>query len=161
MHCYPVVAPVLGQSTEIIIVDNAFSDFSMDAVTSTWPHIQVIKNYLNLGFATASNIGTKAPAGNHFLFLNLDCVLAASAVRRMLETVDSVENVGMVRGVIDTDGTGQGGSRRAVLTPWCSLVRVTGLSRFAGHWPRLFYVFHLHKQPLGAASIEIETISGS
>lgn len=156
------VASALGQSSEIIIVDNASADFSTDAAASTWPHINIIRNDLNLGFATACNIGAKVAVGNHFLFLNPDCVLAADAVQRMLEAADSIEDVGMVGGLlVDPDGTEQGGGRRAVPTPWRSLVRATGLSRFADRWPRLFYDFHLHKQPLPAAPIEVEAISGA
>ena len=156
------VASAVSQSTEIIIVDNASADMSTDAVASTWPHIKIIKNDSNLGFATACNIGAKAATSSNFLFLNPDCVLAADAVQKMLEAADSAENVGMVGGLlIDPDGTEQGGGRRAVPTPWRSLVRATGLSRFADRWPRLFFDFHLHKQPLPAAPIEVEAISGA
>ena len=156
------VASALSQSTEIIIVDNASADMSTDAIVATWPHIKIIKNDSNLGFATACNIGAKAATSSNFLFLNPDCVLAADAVQKMLEAADSAENVGMVGGLlIDPDGTEQGGGRRAVPTPWRSLVRATGLSRFADRWPRLFFDFHLHKQPLPAAPIEVEAISGA
>jgi len=156
------VASALGQSAEIIIVDNASADFSTDAIVSSWPHIKIVKNSSNLGFATACNIGMRVATGSHFLFLNPDCVLAADAVQGMLEATDSAENVGMVGGLlVDKDGTEQGGGRRAVPTPWRSLVRATGLSRFADRWPRLFFDFHLHKQPLPAAPIEVEAISGA
>ncbi len=156
------VASALGQSAEIVIVDNASADFSTDAIASSWPHIKIIKNGSNLGFAAACNIGARAATGSHFLFLNPDCVLAEDAVQRMLEGADSVKDVGMVGGLlVDPDGTEQGGGRRAVPTPWRSLVRATGLSRFADRWPRLFYDFHLHKQPLPAAPIEVEAISGA
>ena len=156
------VASALDQSAEIIIVDNASADLSTDTVTAQWPHIRIIRNDSNLGFAAACNIGAKAATGNHFLFLNPDCVLAPDAVQRMLEVADSTENVGMVGGLlVDPDGTEQGGGRRAVPTPWRSLVRATGLSRFANRWPRLFYDFYLHKQPLPASPIEVEAISGA
>ncbi len=156
------VASALGQSAEIIIVDNASADFSVDAVASKWPHIKIIKNNSNLGFAAACNIGASSATGAYFLFLNPDCVLDADAVPSMLTAADSMENVGMVGGLlVNPDGTEQGGGRRAVPTPWRSFVRATGLSRFADRWPRLFYDFHLYKLPLPAAPIEVEAISGA
>lgn len=94
------VASALSQSTEIIIVDNASADMSTYAVASAWPHIKIIKNDSNLGFATACNIGAKAATCSNFLFLNPDCVLAADAVQKMLEAADSAENVGMVGGFL-------------------------------------------------------------
>lgn len=156
------VASALPQSAEIIIVDNGSADFSLDAVASTWPQIKIIKNDKNLGFAAACNIGAVAATSEYFLFLNPDCALAVDAVQMMLEAAESDDRVGMVGGLlIDPDGTEQGGGRRAVPTPWRSLVRATGLSRFADRWPRLFFDFHLHKQPLPPTPIEVEAISGA
>jgi len=40
-------------------------------------------------------------------------------------------------------------------------VRAFGLQRFANRWPKLFYDFHLHKQPLPDSPIEVEAISGA
>ncbi len=156
------VASVLSQSAEVIIVDNASADFSTVAIASQWPHIKIIKNDSNLGFATACNIGVRVATGSHFLFLNPDCVLSADAVQRMLEATDLFENVGMVGGLlVEPDGTEQGGARRAVPTPWRSFVRATGFAHFSDRWPRLFYDFYLHKQPLPAAPVEVEAISGA
>lgn len=156
------VASALPQASEIIIIDNASTDSSINDVVSTWPNIRVINNSQNLGFAAACNIGVKAATGKYFLFLNPDCVLATDTVQRMLEAADSVDSVGMVGGLlVDPDGMEQGGSRRAIPTPWRSLVRVTGLSRFAGSCPHLFYDFYLHKEPLPSVPIEVEAISGA
>ena len=55
----------------------------------------------------------------------------------------------------------QPGGRRAVPTPWRSFVRAFGLARFSERWPRLFFDFHLHKQPLPEKAIEVEAISGA
>jgi GT2 family glycosyltransferase len=63
--------------------------------------------------------------------------------------------------LLNPDGSEQGGGRRAIPTPWRSFVRAFGLSRFAKHWPRLFFDFHLHKQPLPTQPIEVEAISGA
>jgi GT2 family glycosyltransferase len=40
-------------------------------------------------------------------------------------------------------------------------VRAFGLSRFADRWPKLFFDFHLHTQPLPTHPIEVEAISGA
>jgi len=48
-----------------------------------------------------------------------------------------------------------------VPTPWRSFVRGFGLSRLAGRWPRLFSDFHLHREPLPDAPVEVEAVSGA
>ena len=68
----------------------------------------------------------------------------------------------MVGGLLlNPDGTEQGGGRRAVPTPWRSFVRAFGLYRLSQRWPKLFFDFYQHKQPLPDKPIEVEAISGA
>ncbi len=146
---------------EIIVVDNASSDGSLDGLSES-PCIRVIRNPYNVGFAAACNVGMQASSAAFFLFLNPDCCFDPGAVATLLAALQSGEQVGMVGGLlINEDGSEQGGGRRAVPTPWRSFVRAFGLQRFAGRWPKLFYDFHLHKQPLPDEPIEVEAISGA
>jgi GT2 family glycosyltransferase len=79
-----------------------------------------------------------------------------------LEALRLDNSVGMVGPLLmNTDGTEQGGARRAVPTPWRSFVRAFGLARLSNRWPRLFFDFYLNKQPLPEDSIEVEAISGA
>jgi GT2 family glycosyltransferase len=159
------VSSGLNQVEQIIIVDNASSDSSLlrlDALYSRNSKLQIIRNSKNLGFAAACNIGTKAAECRYLLYLNPDCILAPGAVEGLVQTLEARPDVGMVGGLLtDLDGAEQGGARRAVPTPWRSFVRAFGLSRFANRWPRLFFDFHLHKQPLPDQPIEVEAISGA
>ncbi|MEO5862761.1 MAG: glycosyltransferase family 2 protein [Burkholderiales bacterium] len=147
--------------TEVIVVDNASTDDSLDALAGL-PNVQIIKNAANVGFATACNIGIRVASASFLLFLNPDCFFEPDTLIRLLEAMRFVERVGMVGGLlVNPDGTEQAGGRRAIPTPWRSFVRAFGLARFADRWPRLFFDFHLHKQPLPNHNIEVEAISGA
>ena len=52
---------------EIIIVDNASSDSSINQITKTYPAIKIIRNNSNLGYGHAANQGIKAGQGEYFL----------------------------------------------------------------------------------------------
>jgi GT2 family glycosyltransferase len=146
---------------EIIVVDNASHDGSLDGLPKS-PCIRVIRNPTNVGFAAACNVGMQVSSAPFFLFLNPDCYFEPGAVATLLAGLQSGDRVGMVGGLlVNEDGTEQGGGRRAVPTPWRSFVRAFGLQRFANRWPKLFYDFHLHKQPLPDSPIEVEAISGA
>jgi GT2 family glycosyltransferase len=146
---------------EIIVVDNASHDRSLESLPDS-PHIRVICNSTNVGFAAACNIGIRASSAPFLLFLNPDCFFQAGAVSSLLTSLQSAERVGMVGGLLlNEDGSEQGGGRRAIPTPWRSLVRAFGLHRFSDRWPKLFYDFHLHKQALPDKPIEVESISGA
>lgn len=161
----PCIDLSLQQAREVILVDNASTDESMNEVTRRFAgnsRLRVICNSTNLGFAVACNIGAKAASGQFVLFLNPDCALEEGAVSQLRLALDADQNAGMGGGLLlDIKGKEQGGGRRAVPTPWRSLVRVFRLSRFADRWPRLFADFNLHEQPLPECPIEVEAISGA
>jgi len=146
---------------EIIIIDNASTDDSLDALEPS-PQLTIIRNGQNLGFSAGCNIGIKAASADNLLFLNPDCSFSPNTISQLLDYLHTHDQVGMVGGLlVDPDGTEQGGGRRAVPTPWRTLVRTMGLTRFSDRWPRLFEDFHLHKQPLPKEPIEVEAISGA
>ncbi len=146
---------------EVIVVDNASSDGSLNALRGL-PRVQVIRNAENRGFAAACNQGVVMARAEYLLFLNPDCTLAPGALMELLVHFRADPTVGMAGGLLmNSDGTEQGGGRRAVPTPWRSFVRAFGLSQLSGLWPNLFFDFHLHQQPLPERPIEVEAISGA
>jgi hypothetical protein len=159
------VRTALSQTSEILVVDNASSDSSINDCASIFdgePRVKILRNESNLGFAAACNIGFAQASGDYVLFLNPDCRLEENAGAELLHALQATTDVGMVGGLLlNADGTEQGGGRRAVPTPWRSFVRAFGLTRLASRWPKLFFDFHLHKQPLPDRSIEVEAISGA
>ena len=146
---------------QIIVVDNASTDDSLPALQGL-PGVKIIKNSANLGFATACNIGVRVASAPFLLFLNPDCFFEPAALEELLLVVDSDEHVGLATGLLtNLDGTEQVGARRTIPTPWRSFVRAFGLARFSDRWPRLFFDFNLHKQPLPDRPIEVEATSGA
>lgn len=147
--------------SEIILVDNASSDSSLDTVRDN-PRLKIIENSTNLGFASACNIGLQHIHNDYVLFFNPDCLLSSDALENMLACLKSDTNIGMVGGfLIHPDGSEQAGGRRAVPTPWRSFVRAFGLYHFEHRWPKLFFDFYLHNQKIPTKPIEVEAISGA
>ena len=158
------VRVALPQVDEILVIDNASTDSSLALCMEDFADqkLRFFRNSTNLGFAAACNIGAQRVTGDYVLFLNPDCSLDSSAVDALTQVLESEAASGMAGGLlVNQDGSEQGGGRRAVPTPWRSFVRVFGLSRLAHRWPKLFFDFHLHKQPLPDRPIEVEAISGA
>ncbi len=57
---------------EIIVVDNASADGSLDFLGDPRPGMRVLRNATNLGFAAGNNLGWRQSAGDSVLFLNPD-----------------------------------------------------------------------------------------
>ncbi len=159
------VGTALSQTNEVLVIDNASTDLSIDSCEKQFidePRLLIIRNNSNMGFAAACNTGFSQAKGEFVLFLNPDCHLDDRAVFKLLRVLQSDVAVGMVGGLlVNPDGTEQGAGRRAIPTPWRSLVHAFGLHRFTHRWPNLFFDFHLHKQPLPDQPIEVEAISGA
>lgn len=146
---------------EIIVVDNASVDGSLDAVQGL-PRVQIINNPNNIGFAAACNCGARIAFSPFLLFLNPDCSFNLGTLGELLAVMEEDGRAGITTGILtNLDGTEQAGGRRAIPTPWRSFVRAFGLVRFSDRWPRLFFDFHLHKQPLPDRPIEVEATSGA
>lgn len=153
------------EDIEVIVVDNASNDDSLEILISSFPNeckLSVINNSSNLGFAKACNIGTQNAEGHYLLYLNPDCILENGTISKLLATLKSTANAGMVGGILlNPNGTEQAGGRRSVPTPWRSFVRAFGLAKLGRRYPKLFSDFLLHTDPLPESPIEVEAISGA
>ena len=93
---------------EIIVVDNASTDGSLDALAGL--PVQIIRNDYNAGFAAACNAGVNAASAPYLLFLNPDTYFSPGALTCLLDALRSDEQTGMAGGLlINPDGTEQGG----------------------------------------------------
>jgi GT2 family glycosyltransferase len=156
----------LGASVEVIVVDNASTDDSVERVrlrAESSPSVVLVSNTRNVGFAKACNIGTRASNGTWLLYLNPDCVIDPLAIGELLAVASARSDAAILGGfLMNPDGSEQIGGRRAVPTPWRSLVRVLNLGRRLGaRYPRLFSDFQLHTEPVPDSPIEVEAISGA
>lgn len=159
------VHAALAQVLEVIVVDNASTDLSIENLIHCFPtenRLNLIAAGKNSGFAAGCNTGLAASTQPYILFLNPDCILSAGSLQRMVQVMESNPHIGMVGGyLINPDGSEQGGGRRAIPSPWRAFVRAFGLYRLEKYWPKLFFDFHLEKQPLPQVPIEVEAISGA
>jgi GT2 family glycosyltransferase len=80
---------------KVIVVDNASSDGSANAVASSYPGVRLIQNTENLGFAKANNIGVAASRGHYLCFVNSDVKVLPHCVTRLVDFCEAHPNVGM------------------------------------------------------------------
>ena len=85
-----------GPTIETVVVDNASSDGSRDAVRARFPAASVIANAENLGFARACNQGLRETRAPLVLFLNPDATLTPGALATLVRVVESHPRIGIV-----------------------------------------------------------------
>jgi len=77
-----------GIDFEVIYVDNASEDGSVEMVRKEFPAIRIIQNDRNEGFIKANNRGIKVAMGRYVLLLNSDTLILDNAIAKMVKFAD-------------------------------------------------------------------------
>lgn len=100
-------------TTEIIVVDNASTDGSVDMVRAEFPGVHVIVNAVNRGYTGGNNDGIAAAAGRYILILNPDTRVLGDALQAMVAYADAHPEVGALGPqLLNPDGSTQSSRRR-------------------------------------------------
>jgi GT2 family glycosyltransferase len=84
----PPLAAQLQPEDELIVVDNASADGTLDALAEAGPRVTIVREAVNHGFAGAMNIAAAHASGDLLVLLNPDVVPApdfCTEIRRPLE----------------------------------------------------------------------------
>ncbi|MBA7606550.1 hypothetical protein ES703_13700 [subsurface metagenome] len=74
---------------EVIVIDNASTDGSVEMVKKDFPQVTLIENSQNRGFAAANNQGIAISKGRYVLLLNSDTVVLDNAIAKTAAFADS------------------------------------------------------------------------
>ncbi len=78
---------------EIIVVDNASQDESVDFILENHPNVVLIRNDINYGFAKAVNQGILKAKGDYVFLFNNDAILADDyVISRLVHEIESEPN---------------------------------------------------------------------
>ncbi|BDQ04200.1 glycosyltransferase [Ignavibacterium sp.] len=147
-------------STEIIVVDNASDDGSIEMLREKFPEVKLIANDKNLGFGKANNIGLQLAKGKYILLINPDTLVAEDTFTKLIEFFETHPDAGMVGcKILNPDGSLQLACRRSFPGPWTSFTKVTGLSTLFPK-SKLFAKYNLTYLDENQ-TYEVDAISGS
>src|ERR1700730_17505447 len=83
-------------SVQIVVVDNASTDGTPEMVREQHPHVLLIQNNCNLGFAKANNLGIKQCSGKYIALINSDVKIPGGCLEKMLEYMEQNPTIGML-----------------------------------------------------------------
>ena len=127
-----------GVDGEVFVVDNNSSDGTVDTLRPRHPEVRFIANSENTGFARANNQAIRLSQSEYVLLLNPDTVVFEPTLRGCVEFMDAHPEAGGcgVR-MLTREGQPAPESRRAVPTPWVSMLKMLGFTRryYMSHLP--------------------------
>ena len=122
-------------AAQIIVVDNASSDGSVDMVRSRFPSVRAIELPRNLGFGAANNVALRESDASFALLLNSDTVVPAGAIDTLLSRLEA--NNATAAGPRLVDGNGRPEiSFGSMLTPWSEATQRRFVRMAASDVPR-------------------------
>ena len=155
-----VAEAAVAMSVEIFVVDNASRDGSADMVAIKFPHVRVIKNSANLGFAAGNNMALRLVSGRYVLLLNSDTIVRKDTLRCLMSFLEENSEAGAAGcKILNPDGSLQLSCRRGFPTPTAALSKLFGLSRIFPNSPRLarYNLTYLDPDEIN----EVDALSGS
>jgi GT2 family glycosyltransferase len=81
---------------EVILIDNASTDGSLEGVMEEFPRTKVIHNEQNIGFASACNFGILRAKGEFLLLLNPDTIVYPMTINTALNFIVETPEAGIV-----------------------------------------------------------------
>ena len=125
---HSVARAIRGMSAEVIVVDNASTDGSVDELSEAFPWVKFIANKENVGFSCANNQAIRESKSEYVLLLNPDTVVGEEVLETCVSFMDSHPDAGGV-GVkmLKEDGDFAWESRRGVPTLMTSFYKMVGL----------------------------------
>lgn len=145
-------------SIEVIVVDSASTDDTVQQVNKRYPQVQVLPMSDNLGYTKGNNLGFEKAQGRHLFLLNPDTVILGDALAKMVAYLDANPDTGIIGPfTLNTDGTTQS-TRRRFPTPLLAYFESTWLQPFAPK--RLIDQYYVNDKPL-LSTVDVDWVQGS
>ncbi len=154
-----VFAQTKGIDFEVIVVDNASTDGTLEVLANEFPQVKVIPNKENLGFAGANNRGIKEASGKYVLLLNPDTEVLNGAIQKTVEFMNEHPRAGIAGcKLIFPNGKLQA-SIRSFPTVWNLFVEATFLYKLFSR-TKLFGKYYFSYFDY-ATDIQVDWVSGA
>src|SRR5512145_422032 len=129
---------------EMIVVDNASTDGTLEMLHDQFPSAQVVANSTDAGYTTPMNQALRRGVGRYLMQLNPDTLVHPGALSTLVEFAETHPDTAVCGPkVLNADGTMQKSCRRGDSRPWAVFTYFLGLSRL---FPRskFFGGYHLN-----------------
>jgi GT2 family glycosyltransferase len=140
----------------ILVVDNASTDDTVDAVRLAWPHVEVVALPRNGGFAAANNVGFERTTAPLVLLLNSDTLVPLGAIDVLAERLEATGAVAAGPRLVNDAGRPEVSFGR-MLTPAAEAAQLIRgrLARSPSAWARRRTERHVSEER------EVDWVSGA
>lgn len=127
--CLASLAPEIEDGVEVIVVDNASGDGSVETIEREidekgWgPWARVVSSTVNGGFAAGNNVGIRATNADAHLLLNSDTIVQPGAIRELRRALSERPDAGLIGPRLDERSGNRDASTFRFIRPLSELVQ--------------------------------------
>lgn len=154
-----VIESTRSPDTEIVVVDNASTDGSLETVGKTYPQVVTIANPTNVGFGVACNQAIRATVAPFILLLNSDAAITPQSFQVLRNALSENAQCGAAGcRIINSAGT-ETANTRNFLTPFNQAAEQSGFMSWTS-WKYLRRT-HLPKLDRNEQDCTVDWIDGA
>lgn len=98
--CLESLYKINYQNYEVVLVDNASTDGSVEFVRKNFPKVKLTQAKRNLGFAGGNNLGLKNCKGKYVLFLNNDTIVTKEFLNDLVDIIENDLTISVIQPTI-------------------------------------------------------------
>jgi len=115
---------------EVIIVDNASCDNSIEMISYQFPQFQILANQVDEGITKGYNRAIEKATGEYVLLVNADTICGKDTLEKVLEFMDSHHDAsGLGVRMLSPQGSFLHESNRGLTKPWAAFFKLVGLAK--------------------------------
>lgn len=119
-----------GLIYELIVVDNASTDNTIEMLRADFPDVRLIANKTNLGISKAANQGIEVSRGEYVLLVNADSICGKETLAKVIEFMDTHnEASGLSVRMLGAQGGFLPESNRGLTKPWMTFFKLIGFAK--------------------------------
>lgn len=149
---------------DVIVVDNASADGSIEMIKSEFPQVRLIENRENVGFAKANNQAIRLAQGEYVWLLNSDTEIGASSLEEVFSRSRIAERediAAVIPQLVYPDGSWQsvGGYFPSLINVFLYLFPLQNLLPAA--WRKKMKLLALYPQEIPTTGQELDYLTGA
>jgi len=116
---------------ELVIVDNASADKSLEMLESEFPNAHIIANTTDNGIAKANNQALEIATGEYVLLVNADTICGKDTIEKMCAFMDQhPDNGGLSVRMLTPQGRFLPESVHGLTKPWITFFKLIGFEKY-------------------------------
>ena len=146
-HIEACLDSIISCGAQAVVVDNGSQDGTVGLVGTKYPYVTLVKNEVNLGYASAVNAGCLMTRSRHVVISNADIVFSPDSIQQLCDYLDQHPATGVAGPqLVYPDGSWQESYGR-VLSLWEMFARLIGLQSIYNWSRRLLWPIRIDRRP--------------